>query len=231
MKNLSVVLALVLIILAFWGLFKFSVKDQDIENKTQEDEVSILEQELFDDPVQINDEVLKNEKNMYSIGMNTEQTQAIFTTNYGSFTLELYPDKAPKTVENFIKLSQDGFYNNTKFHRVIADFMIQGGDPLSKDDSKMAMWGSGGPGYTFEDEQNDVALVQGVFAMANAGPNTNGSQFFIITAESTPWLQGKHTGFGKVVSGMDVVMKIGAVATGQGDRPVDPVIVQSVIVN
>lgn len=155
-------------------------------------------------------------------------TQAVFHTNKGDITVELYQDDSPQTVANFAKLASEGFYDNTKFHRVIADFMIQGGDPLSKDDGKKAMWGTGGPGYTFADEINNHKLVKGSLAMANAGANTNGSQFFVVTTESTPWLDGKHTNFGQVVEGMDVVMDIGSVATDGQDRPIEPVIIESV---
>ena len=158
-------------------------------------------------------------------------TRALIKTNLGDITLELYSDKAPQTVANFVKLAQSGFYDGTKFHRVIKDFMIQGGDPLSKDTAQKARWGTGGPGYMFPDEPNDVELVKGVLAMANSGPNTNGSQFFIITAEATPWLQGKHTAFGKVVSGIDVVNKIGIVKTVAGDQPAEDVTVESIEVN
>jgi len=160
--------------------------------------------------------------------MENTNSVATITTNLGVIKIELFADKAPNTVANFVKLSNEGFYNSTKFHRIIKDFMIQGGDPLSKDDAQINRWGTGGPGYVFNDEQNDVALVEGVIAMANAGPNTNGSQFFIITAEATPWLQGKHTGFGKVIEGLDIVEKIGNVETGAQDRPVEAVVVKSV---
>ena len=151
-------------------------------------------------------------------------------TSLGNIGLELYPDAAPKTVENFIKLAKAGFYENTKFHRVIKGFMIQGGDPYTKGEDQ-SVYGTGGPGYKFADEPNDLPMVRGTLAMANSGPNTNGSQFFITTAE-TPWLQGAHTIFGKVVSGMEVVDKIEAVKT-TGDpynRPLTPVIVNKVIV-
>jgi len=154
----------------------------------------------------------------------------LLETNLGKIEIELLPNEAPKTVENFLKLSKDGFYDGTKFHRVIKDFMIQGGDPLSKDDSQRMRWGTGGPGYTFEDEPNGVALVKGVVAMANAGPDTNGSQFFIITAEETPWLQGKHTGFGRIVNGLDIIMKIQEVEVAPGDQPVEDIILQKVTV-
>ena len=133
-------------------------------------------------------------------------TNATMLTNHGSIELELFDDAAPKTVQNFIKLAQDGFYDGVIFHRVIQDFMIQGGDPTGT--------GSGGPGYQFEDEFNDHKVVRGALAMANAGPNTNGSQFFIVTTGAAPWLDGKHTVFGQVTSGMDVVDAIEGVDTG-----------------
>jgi peptidyl-prolyl cis-trans isomerase B (cyclophilin B) len=147
-------------------------------------------------------------------------TNATMQTNHGTIELELHDDDAPATVENFKKLAGDGFYNGIIFHRVIPDFMIQGGDPTGT--------GSGGPGYQFEDEFNDRKVVRGALAMANAGPNTNGSQFFIVTADACPWLDGKHTVFGRVTSGMDVVDEISAVETGPGDRPRDEVRIESV---
>lgn len=151
-------------------------------------------------------------------------------TSEGDISLELYPDKAPKTVENFVKLSEDGFYDGVKFHRVIKDFMIQAGDPNSINGDPDT-WGTGGPGYEFEDEINDVRLEHGVLAMANRGPNTNGSQFFIVTAEATPWLDGKHTAFGKVIDGMDVVDTIESAETVTGDRPAEDIEIISIIVN
>ena len=126
--------------------------------------------------------------------------QAIIQTNHGPIQVELFPDDAPKTVANFVKLANDGFYDRIIFHRVIPDFMIQGGDPTGT--------GSGGPGYSFEDEFNDHKVERGALAMANAGPNTNGSQFFIVTTDAAPWLDGKHTVFGRVTDGMDVVDKL-----------------------
>ena len=155
--------------------------------------------------------------------------RAVMKTNMGDITLDLFPKDAPKTVENFVKLSRAGFYNGTKFHRVIKGFMIQGGDPNSKDDD----WsddGTGGPGYQFEDEINLHKLVRGALAMANSGPNTNGSQFFIVTADATPWLDGRHTVFGRVVAGMEAVDKIENVATdkARGDHPTQDVIVSSI---
>src|SRR5437763_15814683 len=132
---------------------------------------------------------------------------ATLHTNHGAIELELYPDEAPKTVGNFAKLAGDGFYDGLIFHRVIRDFMIQGGDPTGT--------GTGGPGYTFEDEFNDRKVVRGALAMANAGPNTNGSQFFIVTTGEAPWLDGKHTVFGQVTSGRDAVASIQSTETGR----------------
>ena len=152
----------------------------------------------------------------------------VLKTNKGDITLELSTTEATVTTDNFVKLSQEGFYNGTKFHRVIKGFMIQGGDPLTKDDSQMAMWGTGGPGYQFADEINQIKLERGVIAMANSGPNTNGSQFFIITAEATPWLDGKHTAFGRVTAGMEVVDAIEATPTGGPDLPLEPIVINSV---
>ena len=147
-------------------------------------------------------------------------SRATLRTSEGAIELELYPDDAPKTVENFLKLSRDGFYEGVIFHRVIPDFMIQGGDPTGT--------GSGGPGYEFEDEFNEHKVERGALAMANAGPNTNGSQFFIVTAEATPWLDGKHTVFGRVTSGMDVVERICEAPRDSNDRPHDPVTIDRV---
>jgi cyclophilin family peptidyl-prolyl cis-trans isomerase len=147
-------------------------------------------------------------------------TTATIHTNHGAIAIELFDDDAPKTVKNFLKLSREGFYNGVIFHRIIPDFMIQGGDPTGT--------GSGGPGYQFEDEFNDNKVVRGALAMANAGPNTNGSQFFIVTTEAASWLDGKHTVFGRVTDGMDVVDTISAVETGPGDRPVADVVIERV---
>ena len=147
-------------------------------------------------------------------------SSATLHTSEGAIEMELYPDDAPKTVENFLKLARDGFYDGVIFHRVIPDFMIQGGDPTGT--------GTGGPGYQFEDEFNEHRVERGALAMANAGPNTNGSQFFIVTAEATPWLDGKHTVFGRVTSGMDVADRISQVERDAGDRPRTPVTIDRV---
>jgi peptidyl-prolyl cis-trans isomerase B (cyclophilin B) len=147
-------------------------------------------------------------------------TAATLHTNHGAIAIELFDDDAPKTVENFLKLARDGFYNGVIFHRVIPDFMVQGGDPTGT--------GSGGPGYQFEDEFNDNKVVRGALAMANAGPNTNGSQFFIVTTEAASWLDGKHTVFGRVTDGMDVVDTISALETDARDRPREDVVIERV---
>ena len=145
---------------------------------------------------------------------------ATLHTNHGAIAVELFDDDAPRTVENFLKLARDGFYDGVVFHRVIPDFMIQGGDPSGT--------GMGGPGYTFEDEINEHKVARGALAMANAGPDTNGSQFFVVTAEATPWLDGKHTVFGRVTEGMEVVDAISTVETDANDKPRDPVVIDRV---
>ena len=139
---------------------------------------------------------------------------AVMTTSEGTIELELFDEDAPKTVDNFTKLAADGYYDALVFHRVIPDFMIQGGCPEGT--------GRGGPGYTFEDEFNDHKIVRGALAMANSGPNSNGSQFFIVTTEAAPWLDGKHTVFGRVVDGMDAVDAIESTPTDASDRPLEP---------
>jgi peptidyl-prolyl cis-trans isomerase B (cyclophilin B) len=145
---------------------------------------------------------------------------AHMNTTHGTIAIELFDEDAPKTVANFRKLAGDGFYDGIIFHRVIRDFMIQGGCPEGT--------GTGGPGYKFEDEFNDRKVVRGALAMANAGPNTNGSQLFIVTADAAPWLDGKHTVFGRITAGMDAVDAIEGLETGRNDRPVDPPVIESI---
>jgi len=147
-------------------------------------------------------------------------SSAILQTTAGPVTLELHDEAAPKTVANFRKLASDGFYDGLTFHRVIPDFMIQGGCPQGT--------GTAGPGYTFEDEINDNKVVRGALAMANSGPDTNGSQFFIVTTEAAPWLDDKHTVFGRVIEGMDAVEAIEAAPTGAGDRPLEPQLIERI---
>ena len=160
--------------------------------------------------------------------LTEEFNKAVFHTNKGDITVEFYAEKSPVTVNNFMNLAQEGFYNGTSFHRVIQGFMIQGGDPNSKDQENRATHGTGGPDYRFGDEFNDEKLVRGALAMANAGPNTNGSQFFIVTAEETPHLDGRHTNFGYVTQGMNVVEQIEAVSVDMRDNPVEPVVIESI---
>ena len=147
-------------------------------------------------------------------------SEAVLHTSAGPVTVELFDDDAPKTVENFRKLAADGFYDGLIFHRVIPDFMVQGGCPEGT--------GTGGPGYTFEDEFNDHKIVRGALAMANAGPDTNGSQFFVVTTQEAPWLDGKHTVFGQVSDGMDAVSSIEATETDPRDKPVEPQVIERV---
>jgi cyclophilin family peptidyl-prolyl cis-trans isomerase len=147
-------------------------------------------------------------------------SEMTMTTNKGEIVFEMFDEDAPKTVANMRELAEKGFYDGLSFHRIIPDFMIQGGCPQGT--------GTGGPGYTFEDEINDHKIVKGTLAMANAGPNTNGSQFFIVTADETPWLDGKHTAFGRVVDGMDVVDRLGTAQTDARDRPVEPLGIETV---
>ncbi len=147
-------------------------------------------------------------------------SEATLHTNHGPIEVRFFDEDAPKTVENFRKLAGDGFYDGLSFHRVIRDFMIQGGCPQGT--------GTGGPGYTFEDEFNQHKIVRGALAMANSGPNTNGSQFFVVTTGEAPWLDGKHTVFGEVTSGMETVDSIEGVETGRGDTPKEPVVLERV---
>ena len=147
-------------------------------------------------------------------------SEATLQTNAGPITVRFFDEDAPKTVDNFRKLAGDGFYDGLVFHRVIKDFMIQGGCPEGT--------GTGGPGYQFEDEINDHKIVRGALAMANAGPNTNGSQFFIVTTDAAPWLDGKHTVFGEITDGMEAVDAIEGTETGPGDQPSEPQVIERI---
>jgi cyclophilin family peptidyl-prolyl cis-trans isomerase len=156
--------------------------------------------------------------------------KATLKTNKGDIVIDFFGDRTPATVENFIKLAKSGFYDGVKFHRVIPNFMIQGGDPLTKEDAKMAYWGTGGPGYKFNDEITPAnSNATGTISMANAGRNTNGSQFFINLSDNH-FLNDKHTAFGQVTGGMDVVKAIGVTPTGHSDRPIDAVVINSIVV-
>lgn len=167
-----------------------------------------------------------------NVGEKNMNRIAVFETSMGKFKVELFEDKAYITAGNFIKLAKEGFYDKTKFHRVISDFMVQGGDPLSKDDSKKGLWGTGGPGYKIPDEFGDGLKHDspGILSMANSGPNTGGSQFF-ITVAPTPWLDGKHAIFGKVLEGYYVVENISKAKADENNRPVKPVVLERVVIN
>ncbi len=230
-KNILIIIGIVLVLIAFYiGYISNKLNNETINTPERFERVNELNQEEVNN--NSNTEV-KNENLETNIINNNQQKnmQAKFTTNKGSFTIELFPDLAPKTVENFTKLAKQGFYDNTKFHRVIEGFMNQGGDPLSKDDSMQSRWGTGGPGYQFQDEiHSENKNIIGTISMANAGPNTNGSQFFINVANNN-FLDPKHTVFGKVVEGLDVVLGINTVKTNEYDRPIDPVIINKIEVN
>jgi len=212
--------------------------ETDLVNKNTKAGIDLYEKEKTENPnnsenpnINNNTEAVTEIKKEETINNENNQKNmtAILKTNKGEITIELNP-ATPKTVENFVKLANAGFYNGTKFHRVIKGFMNQGGDPLSKDDTKVDTWGTGGPGYKFADEitsnnKNDIYTI----AMANSGPNTNGSQFFInVTANN--FLDTKHTVFGKVTAGIDVVTAINNVPTNSSDRPLSPVILESVTI-
>lgn len=215
--------ALILLII-FLGYLFLSQNKNDTVNTIQD-----ISQEQNEQNEQ-SKQTEEKEKDAQNIINNTNQNKnmnATLHTNMGEITIEFNKD-TPKTVENFVKLAESGFYDNTKFHRVIEGFMNQGGDPLSKDDKQRDYWGTGGPGYKFDDEITPSnANDTGTISMANAGPNTNGSQFFINTANNN-FLDTKHTVFGKVTSGLDVVMKINAVATDPTDKPLSPVIINKI---
>lgn len=192
-------------------------KAEEVKNTIEQNNQKIVTEEVAE----------KTDQKVADQNNNKKIMQAILHTSKGDITIEL-SEATPKTVENFVKLAKEGFYNGTKFHRVIKGFMSQGGDPLSKDDSKSAYWGTGGPGYSFNDEitatnKNDKYTI----AMANSGANTNGSQFF-INATNNNFLDTKHTVFGKVVAGMNVADAINNVATGPNDRPIEAVVIKSI---
>ena len=213
--NRSIIIIIVFIIIVVFGCWFFSSKTKLINLNSVD--------------------TTKDTKTITSSPEKEKTMNATFKTNEGDITIEFFDKEAPNTVANFTKLAKDSFYNGIKFHRVIKGFMIQGGDPLTKDESKVSAWGTGGPGYAFADEidpKSDLyktGYVKGIVAMANSGPNTNGSQFFIM-AEDYP-LPPLYTIFGKVVSGQDVVTKIENTKTDANDRPIEPVVIQSVTIN
>lgn len=234
MKNIIITISILLILgVGIYLYIQNKVATVDLSEGIvlQEEEKDFLNENKGESNAIVNEtEVTQNTKEENITNNNQKNMQATFNTNKGEFTVELFGDLTPKTVANFVKLAQDGFYSDTKFHRVIKDFMNQAGDPLSKDDSQKSRWGTGGPGYQFADEisvnnKNDI----GTLSMANAGPNTNGSQFFINVANNN-FLDTKHTVFGKVVSGLDVVMSINKVETDPSDKPLDPVIIKNITI-
>lgn len=202
LKNKKIIYPLLALIVAI-GLLAYSAISGDNKNKN----------------IMINPENFTDLVSLYK--------GAEMKTNFGTIEIEFYNSDSPQTVNNFMNLAEAGFYDGVKFHRVISGFMIQAGDPLTKEDNVM-LYGTGGPGYSFSDEFNTHKLVKGSLAMANSGPNTNGSQFFIVTASATPHLDGGHTNFGQVVSGMDVVSKIEASDTNSRDLPLKDVVIKSI---
>ena len=224
-KYISIIFIIIVLVGLIFLIFQF------YKNKDTGSSIVLIPYSTEETETTTNEEVapinnLENKKSM----------QATLNTSLGTIKIEFYDKDAPKTVENFKKLANDKFYDGVKFHRVIKGFMIQGGDPLSKDDSKINIWGSGGPGYKFADEINaksdlyaKVGYQKGIVAMANSGPNTNGSQFFIMHANYP--LPPLYTIFGKVISGQEVVDKIANVQTGANDRPVEAVVINSITVN
>ena len=222
MKNFVLMAAIfVLLIIVFSRSDFFSTKEGSTgkqQVKIEEIDEEALEEELINKKIEMEKE---------NIELSKKYKEATIKTSLGDITVEFFNEDSPITVGNFIKLAESGFYDGTKFHRVIASFMLQAGDPNSKSDD-WSTHGTGGPGYAFDDEFNDHRIVRGSLAMANSGPNTNGSQFFIVTAEATPHLDGVHTNFGKVTSGMEVVSKIERVEVDGSDHPIDDVIIESI---
>lgn len=217
METKKIIIPILFVVLLFAGGYWYLQNGKD---SGKESLINNIDKGANSQEQQINQKVDNNK--------SSKVMSAILHTSKGDITIEFMPENAPKTVANFIKLAGEGFYDGTKFHRVIKGFMDQGGDPLTKDDSQIARWGTGGPGYTFADEITPSNKnVIGTISMANAGPNTNGSQFFINVADNN-FLDTKHTVFGRVTAGMDVVMDINSSKTGDADRPVEPIIIKSI---
>lgn len=228
MSKVKIIISSIIVLILIIVLFFYYI-NRKTENSNEID-LNNPEINLETNLNEANNQESNSQENQKEIINNNQQKtmKAKFTTTEGSFTIELFPNLAPNTVENFTKLAKQGFYNNTKFHRVIEDFMNQAGDPLTKDDSMESRWGTGGPGYQFADEiHTENKNLTGTISMANAGPNTNGSQFFINTADNN-FLDTKHTVFGKVVEGMDIVLKINKTNTDQYDRPVKAIVINSI---
>jgi peptidylprolyl isomerase len=225
--NTKVILGMVLLVAIIVTASIFSKKNNPNQNVN---DMSLVAEISPETSLPSQNETTPLSTNQATTSMESEKTitTAILKTSMGDITIALDNESTPKTVENFFTLAQSGFYNGTKFHRIIADFMIQAGDPLTKDDTMMDRWGTGGPGYQFADEIKPTNKnLKGTLSMANAGPNTNGSQFFINVVDN-PHLDRGHTVFGKVTAGYDVAEKMSKVATLPNGRPVEPVILYSV---
>ncbi len=220
----------ILIILIIAAIVLDSFIKTNTEIREQGDVAQETTQVSSQNQSETSSEAVSEQETETDTNQEQETMKAIFTTNQGTFEIELFNELAPNTVDNFVKLAESGFYSGVKFHRVIKGFMIQGGDPNTKDDELMDVWGTGGPGYTFDDEIHaENRNVIGSISMANAGPNTNGSQFFINTADND-FLDTKHTVFGKIVAGMDVITTIENTETGFRDVPVEPMIIESITI-
>jgi len=215
-------IGIVLVVIILFATKKPEPTNQDLKKViSEQNKGSSNSNPVESNKLESNQNMQKTKMPLPSQIIDTNKTYfAQIETSQGKFKVKLYAKEAPLTVNNFVYLANSKYFDGLIFHRVIKDFMIQGGDPIGN--------GTGGPGYSFPDEQSGKKLVKGSLAMANAGPNTNGSQFFIVTAESTPWLDGKHTNFGEVIEGMDVVNKIGNTKTGNGDRPVENIVIKKV---
>ncbi len=231
MKKIFFIL-LTLIILSGCTIAPNKITEKDMTNNNSEKINQIDEREDGLSPemnTEDSSEVEKKENNNQTQleDLAVQFNTALFKTNLGNIKVKLYAQESPLTVNNFLDLANKGFYDKTKFHRVIKDFMIQGGDPNSKDDD----WsndGMGGPDYKFQDEFNSHKLMRGSLAMANSGPNTNGSQFFIVTAPATSWLDGVHTNFGYVTEGMEIIDKIEEVEVNENAHPLRDIIVENI---
>lgn len=215
MKQYIHILLPIAIITIFIILFTMAQTNQNKQSSRSQNNQKTVK------PLQPEKTTQYNQPPVFSLEEEKDYSAEI-QTNKGTIYIDLYEKEAPNTVNNFVFLANEGFYNGVIFHRVIQDFMIQGGDPTGT--------GRSGPGYTFEDEINDINLVKGSVAMANAGPNTNGSQFFIVTAEETPWLDGHHTNFGMVTKGMEVVEEIESSKTMTQDKPIEDIIIESITI-
>lgn len=228
---------IVLAIIVFSGCSSPETQDitkrsgENVSNKESEKSNNSLSEKNMNsnqEPLEVSDEQNKP-FDLATLDLKDKYNFAILKTNYGDIKLKFYSADAPMAVNNFLKLASDKFYDGAKFHRVIKGFMIQGGDPFSKDDSMKDKWGTGGPGYKFKDElKGTEKYPQGTLAMANSGPNTNGSQFFIVTASPGYPLPSKYTVFGQVIEGMNVALKIENVKTEANDRPEENVIINNV---